>query len=268
MSDKELEQRIETARAAVRAAIPYFNEHFSKVESFWKRDDSRVTEADLTISGETIAFLKKAFPNDDFCSEEDLPAPGDPARKLHARFAWVLDPIDGTNNFARGMAICAISLALLENGFPVYGIIYDFSQKSLLEGGKTIPLSRDGVPAKPFSPEFDHHSLVSFHYPIKPEKTKALLPFTTVNPIRVFGSAALTLAYNAFGAIDGSTDYNTKVWDIAAAVAMIEAAGREIIYLGKTPAFPLREVSADMPRLRWIAGTPSFLARAREVGLI
>lgn len=268
MPEAEIEKRIETARAAVRASIPYFNSHFSKVESRWKRDDSRVTEADLEISREIINFLKNAFPNDDFCSEEDLPAPGAPARELSARFAWVLDPIDGTNNFARGMSLCAISLALLENGIPAYGVIYDFSQKTLLEGGKSVPLSRDGVPAKTFSPEFDRHSIVSFHYPIRPADTQKLLPITTVNPVRVFGSAALSLAYNAFGAIDGSTDYNTKVWDIAAAAAMVEAAGREIVYLGEKPAFPLREVCADMPKLRWVAGTPSFMKKAREIGLI
>lgn len=267
MCDSEFEKRIEIARAAVRASIPYFNANFSKVESHWKRDDSRVTDADLEISREVIAFLKNAFPNDDFCSEEDLPPPGAPARELHARFAWVLDPIDGTNNFARGMALCAISLALLENGFPVYGVIYDFSQKTLLEGGKSVPLSRNGVPAKTFSPEFDRHSLVSFHYPIRPADTQKLLPLTTVNPVRVFGSAALSLAYNAFGSIDGSTDFNTKVWDIAAAVAMIGASGREIVYLGEKPAFPLREVCSEMPKLRWVAGTPGFMKKAREIGL-
>ena len=89
-----------------------------------------------------------------------------------------------------------------------------------------------------------------------------------INALRCQGSAALNLAYNAFGAIDGSVDYNTKIWDIAAAAAMIEAAGREMVFLGGNAAFPLREVSAKMPNLRWIAGTPDFMKKARELGLI
>lgn len=263
----ETAARIAAARDAVRSVVPFFEDHFSKVESRWKRDDTRVTEADLAISDRIKNFITSAFPQDDFCSEEDLPLPGVPARELHARFAWVLDPIDGTNNFARGIPLCAVSLALLENGFPVYGILYDHAQKTMLEGGTTVPLSRGGVPAKTENPPYDRHSIISFHFPLKKAELLELEPLTTVNAVRCQGSAALNLAYNAFGSIDGSVDYNTKVWDIAASAALLAASGREIVFRG-TQAFPLREVASTMPNLRWVAGTPSFMAHAREIGLI
>lgn len=264
----EIEKRIEIARKSVSGTVSFFEEKFSKVESRWKRDDTRVTEADLEISKRITDFITGAFPQDDFCSEEDLPLPGEPARELRSRFAWVLDPIDGTNNFARGIPLCAISLALLENGFPVYGILYDHAQKAFLEGGKSVPLSKNGVPANIEAPAFNHHSLISLHFPMKPAELASLEPLMTVNALRCQGSAALNLAYNAFGAIDGSVDYNTKIWDIAAAAAMIESAGREMVFLGGNAAFPLRNVSAKMPNLRWIAGTPDFMKKARELGLI
>ncbi len=260
----EIEKRIEAAREAVSSVVPFFDEKFSKVESRWKCDDTRVTEADLAISERITAFITAAFPHDDFCSEEDLPPPGAPPRALSARFAWVLDPIDGTNNFARGIPLCAVSLALLEDGYPVYGILYDHAQRTFLEGGKTVPLSRGGVPVKTDCPPFDRHGIVSFHFPLKKSELDELAPFTTVNAVRCQGSAALNLAYNAFGAIDGSVDYNTKIWDIAAATAMLDASGREIVFRG-TQAFPLREVSAAMPNLRWVAGTPGFMEKARKV---
>lgn len=263
----ETAERIAAAREAVRSVIPFFAENFSRAESRWKRDDTRVTDADIEISNRIKKRLADAFPQDDFCSEEDLPPPGVPARELRARFAWVLDPIDGTNNFARGIPLCAVSLALLENGFPVYGLLYDHAQRTLLEGGKTVPLSRGGVPAKTENPPYDRHSIISFHFPLKKSEMLEIEPLTTVNVVRCQGSAALNLAYNAFGAIDGSVDYNTKVWDIAAAAALLAAAGREIFFRG-TPAFPLREVSSTMPTLRWVAGTPSFMARAKEIGLL
>lgn len=263
----ELSKRIDAARDAVLSVVPFFEEKFSRVESQWKRDGTRVTEADLEISRRIQNLITNAFPNDGFCSEEELPPPGSPPRELRSRFTWVLDPVDGTNNFARGIPLCAISLALLENGFPVYGALYDHAQKTLIEGGKTVPLTRGGVVIKTENPDYDANSIISFHFPLKPSEARELEPFTTVNAVRCQGSAALNLAYNACGAIDGSVDYNTKIWDIAAAAALMFAAGREIIFRG-TPAFPLREISSEMPRLRWVAGTPSFLARARAVGLI
>lgn len=264
----EIEKRIRIAREAVSGVVPFFDGHFSKVESHWKRDDTRVTEADFEISKRITSFITSAFPQDDFCSEEDLPLPGEPSRELRSRFAWVLDPIDGTNNFARGIPLCAISLALLENGFPVYGIIYDYAQKAFLEGGKSVPLSKNGVPVEAEESPFNHHSLVSFHFPMKPAELAALAPLMMVNALRCQGSAALNLAYNALGAIDGSVDYNTKIWDIAAAAAMLESAGREIVFCGENRAFPLREVASRMPNLRWVAGTRGFMEKARSFGLI
>lgn len=260
-------QRITAARAIIREQIAFFQTHFSRVESMWKKDNSRVTEADLTLSKTITEAILKKFPEDDFCSEEALPPPGKP-QFFNAEFAWVLDPIDGTNNFARGIPLCAISLALLRNGVPVYGIIYDLAQQCILEGGEGVPLTRDGVPvAPPPQLPYNEHSLISLHFPLRQHELLELTPFTSVNALRCQGSAALNLAYNAFGAIDGSIDHFTRVWDIAAAYAMLIAAGREIVFLKNKP-FPLREISADMPKLRWFAGTRSFLARAEQLGLI
>lgn len=58
-----------------------------------------------------------------------------------------------------------------------------------------------------------------------------------------------------------------RVWDVAAAYAMLIAAGRKIVFIKNKP-FPLRQISAEMPKLRWYAGTRSFIARAEQLGLI
>ncbi len=254
--------RIEKARKVIRSKIKFFSENFSRVESLWKADESRVTEADLKLSKSISSEILSAFPSDDFCSEEDLP-PAGTTKFFDAEFAWVLDPIDGTNNFARGIPLCAISLALLKNGFPIYGIIYDHAQNAILEGGENVPLSKNGVPVEA-TPEldFDANSIVSLHFPLPPETSRKLENFTKINALRCQGSAALNLAYNAFGAIDGSIDHFTRVWDIAAAVAMLFAAKKEIIFSTENP-FPLKKISAEMPKLRWFAGTKSFLERAK-----
>lgn len=261
------EQRIAAARLVIGENIAFFDENFSKVKSTWKSDKTRVTAADIALSKSISTAILKKFPDDDFCSEEELP-PAGTIKHCEAQFAWVLDPIDGTNNFARGIPLCAISLALLRDGVPVYGIIYDHAQRCILEGGETVPLAKNSAPAV-LPPElpYDENSLISVHFPLKQHELLELTPFTSVNALRCQGSAALNLAYNAFGAIDGSIDHFTRVWDIAAAYAMLIAAGRKIVFK-KTQPFPLRKISSEMPRLGWFAGTQSFLSRAGELGLI
>ncbi|MCD8283292.1 MAG: inositol monophosphatase [Opitutae bacterium] len=261
------EQRIAAAREVVRGKIEYFKQNFSRVESHWKADKTRVTDADMTLSRTITAEILQKFPGDDFCSEEELP-PAGTTKKFDAEFAWVLDPIDGTNNFARGIPLCAISLALLRRGMPVYGIIYDHAQNSILEGGESVPLTKNGIVVEvPPELPFDANSLISLHFPLSTRDSRALEPLTRVNALRCQGSAALNLAYNAFGAIDGSIDHFTRVWDIAAACAMLAAVGKRIIFTGANP-FPLREISYDMPKLRWFAGTKAFLDKAESLGII
>jgi|GEM_PF-5901522 len=105
--------RIAAGQRAVLAQTERLHRGFGQTTSDWKSDGTRVTPVDLAISEGIIGQLKKQFSDDDFFSEEltqaAAPVP------LTQRFAWVLDPIDGTNNYAMGLAHCAISLALLEH---------------------------------------------------------------------------------------------------------------------------------------------------------
>ncbi|MCR5184288.1 MAG: hypothetical protein K6B46_06290 [Opitutales bacterium] len=259
-----LNERRQFTRQIIREQIPFFQKNFSHVKSYWKEDCSRVTAADLALSKTIAKSVLTAFPQDDFCSEEDLPAAGT-SRKFSAPFAWVLDPIDGTNNFARGMPQCAISLAILQNGVPVYGIVYDNAQNQILEGGNDIGLLKNGAPFVPEPAQaYDERSILSMHFPVPAKILSALEPLLTVNPFRCQGSAALNLAYNAFGAIDGSIDFKTRIWDIAAAYAMLIASGRTIRFVKNNP-FPLKKIEHTMPEIQWFAGTPSFMEKMETI---
>src|SRR5471030_3227575 len=133
MSSSELLTRIEAAKRAVSAQTELLHREFGRAESKWKSDGTRVTDVDVAISENIFAELSALFPDDQYFSEElpDVKAP----LPLTARYAWVLDPIDGTNNFALGIPHCAISLALCFQGEPVYGTIYDLSRRILMHGG-------------------------------------------------------------------------------------------------------------------------------------
>jgi myo-inositol-1(or 4)-monophosphatase len=254
----ELLSRADAARKAVAAQTGTLHDRFGRVESRWKSDGTRVTAADLEISEGIFRELAAKFPADQFFSEE-MADPGAPIPAT-ARFSWVLDPIDGTNNFALGIPLCAISLALLEHGAPVYGVVYDLGRRALMSGGPGFGMFDGDREARASSAQPHHESIVGFHSPLD----KSLLPLADgvlANfKIRGLGSATLHLAYVAAGLFDGAVDYNVRVWDIAAAVPMCRAAGAEIAWLNGDP-FPLRRFDLRMRRIVYVAGGPQACAR-------
>lgn len=226
--------------------------------SSWKADGTRVTKADLAISKAILGRLAKEFPEDQHFSEELVDA-GVPVPAT-ARFCWVLDPIDGTNNYAAGIPFCAISLALLERGRPVYGVVYDMARRVLLHGGPTAGAwqGRRRVRVRPEAPHKD--SLIALHSPyageLVPEAAAVLGHFK----IRGLGSSTLHLAYVGCGLIDGVVDHNVRVWDIAAAHAIAAGGGAEIHYLRNNP-FPLTRFATVLPRIHYVAGNTRICAR-------
>ena len=107
-------ERIEAGKAAVLAQTALLHREFGKAESRWKSDGTRVTAIDIAISENIFRTLRAQFPGDQMFSEE-LPE-GDGPVAVKSQYGWILDPIDGTNNFALGIPHCAISLGLIERG--------------------------------------------------------------------------------------------------------------------------------------------------------
>ena len=112
MHFSEVEKRIEAAKQAVMAEAPLLHAEFGRAKGEIKHDGTKVTAIDLAISEHIQRAITEQFPQDQFFSEEL--APTEAPVPVVARFSWVLDPIDGTNNYANGIIYCAISLALLE----------------------------------------------------------------------------------------------------------------------------------------------------------
>ncbi|MBI5768999.1 MAG: inositol monophosphatase [Verrucomicrobia bacterium] len=262
MSSPEITPRIEAAKRAVLAQTDLLHREFGRAESRWKADGTRVTAIDIAISENIFRDLRAAFPADQFLSEE-LTDPGAPI-PVTARFCWVLDPIDGTNNFALGLRHCAISLALCEHGEPVYGVVYDLSRSTLIHGGPGFGV-RDGErDTRVRTAAISKETLIGFHGPFD----KSLLPMASgvvANfKVRALGSATLHLAYVAAGILDGCVDYNVKIWDLAAAIALTRAAGGEVHFLNGD-RLPLQSFDLNMKRIVYCAGGPTICARLKEV---
>lgn len=257
-----IDSRIEAAKAAVLAETGRLHAEFGRAKAEIKYDGTRVTAVDIAISESIQRAITRQFPEDQFFSEElavtDQPIP------VTSRFCWVLDPIDGTNNYANGIIYVSISLALLQDGMPIYGVIYDMARRVLMHGGPGRGLFDDDKPAR-VAPEAPHgHSLIGFHSPV--EKSYAAEGKRIIEnfKIRGLGSSALHLAYCAVGHLDGVVEHNNKLWDVAAAAAMIEEGGGRIDYLTPAP-FPMRAFWLKSPRIQYLAGNAAMVARLHEV---
>jgi myo-inositol-1(or 4)-monophosphatase len=261
MPSPDLLSRIAAAKAAVLAQTELLHREFGRAESKWKHDGTRVTAVDVAISENIFRELGSQFPADQYLSEEL--AETDSPIAVTERFVWVLDPIDGTNNFALGIAHCAISLALCEHGEPVYGVVYDLSRRTLIHGGPGLGVFEGERAACVSTAPFSRETLVGFHSPFD----KAWLPLATgvisQFKIRGLGSATLHLAYVAIGLLDGCVDFNVKIWDLAAAIALVRAAGGEVHFLNGEQ-LPIRTFDLKMKPIVYVAGNPAMCARLRQ----
>ena len=261
MPSPDLLSRIAAAKAAVLAQTELLHREFGRAESKWKHDGTRVTAVDVAISENIFRELGAQFPADQYLSEEL--AETDSPVAVTERFVWVLDPIDGTNTFALGIAHCAISLALCEHGEPVYGVVYDLSRRTLIHGGPGLGVFEGERAACVSTAPFSRETLVGFHSPFD----KAWLPLATgvisQFKIRGLGSATLHLAYVAIGLLDGCVDFNVKIWDLAAAIALVRAAGGEVHFLNGEQ-LPIRTFDLKMKPIVYVAGNPAMCARLRQ----
>jgi len=258
----EIDRRVDGARQIVLGQAGPLRDGFRRAASSWKADGTRVTAADLAISEAVLRELRGRFPDDQAFSEE-MGGDGRPTAAT-SRFCWVLDPIDGTNNYAAGIPFCAISLALLEGGEPVYGVVYDMARRTLVHGGPGRGAFDGDRPARVRDGAPDANSLIAIHSPYEPAFVSQAEAVIRQFKIRGLGSSTLHLAYVGTGLLDGVVDHNVRVWDIAAAHAIALGGGAEVHYLRNGP-FPLREFAVTAPRIHYVAGNGAVAARLRQL---
>jgi myo-inositol-1(or 4)-monophosphatase len=262
MSSPDLLNRITAAKRAVLAQTDLLHREFGRAVSSWKFDGSRVTAVDVAISEGIFRDLTAEFPIDQYFSEEL--AGTDAPISLTTRFSWVLDPIDGTNNFALGFVHCAIALALCEHGRPVYGVVYDASRRALMHGGPGFGMFDGERMTRISTAEPTRETLIGFHSPFDKSLVPMACGILANFKIRGLGSATLHLAYVAAGLLDGCVDYNVKIWDLAAAIPLVLAAGGEVRFLNGEQ-LPMRVFDLRMSRIIYVAGSVAMCGRLEKL---
>lgn len=143
---------------------------------------------------------------------------------------WVVDPLDGTFNYQRGQPLTCVSIGLMRGNEPVLGVIYNFNAEEMYSGivGEGVFLNGEKiVPA--WASEISQACLMTGFPALADKSPEALAPFIEevgqFKKIRMIGTAALAVAYVAVGRADVYNEKGTNLWDVAAGMALVKAAG-------------------------------------------
>jgi myo-inositol-1(or 4)-monophosphatase len=187
-----------------------------------------VTETDKASEKLITDFIRKKYPSHGILAEEGSGAYPD---KVGTEYLWVIDPLDGTTNFAHSLPIFAVLIGVQKNGETIAGVVYDIMRNVFysaekgsgsFENSKRISVSKNDY--------LGHSVLVTgFPYNIRENPDKAFERFiaflTEARAIRRLGSAAIDFCYVASGVFDGFWEVSLHPWDICAGKLIVEEAG-------------------------------------------
>ena len=226
MSNIDFSKELNIAIKAAMVAGKHLSENKEQLNKL-SLSDKRDTKLQADVSSENI--IKEVISQDsnyEILAEES----GKSADNLGESF-WVIDPLDGTANYNRNIPICCVSIGMVTNLKPVFGVIYDFNNDELYVGdcinktatlnGKTINVSGvcnkdEGivVTGLPFSTDYSDSSL-----------QKLISDMQAWKKTRMIGSAAMASCYIASGKAEMYKEKGIYLWDIIAGAAIVESAG-------------------------------------------
>ena len=241
-------------------------EHFGKVERLTKTHaatkDEAVTEADRATQRHIVAALRSRFPDDGIIGEEsDLGTSITNQQAARGSRVWVIDPIDGTNNFIGGFPNFAVCIGLLDAGYPVLGIVYDVTRdlmyystkgegcwvgtrrlhalETLLTDASILMMTSNCVDSTGRCPAYAIRWLGQTNW-----------------KLRMIGSAALEAVQVAAGIAHGAVTINGKLWDITAPAALVLEAGGLITDLRGNAIFPIDLTNYVGAKVPFVAAGP------------
>ena len=221
-----MSRMLETAIVAARLAGQRAMEEINFIKASVKSGTELVTQADARCQQIIVDRIKETYPDHGFIAEESGEAKlfKQPPRGAELLW-WVIDPIDGTNNFAHRMLFFTISIAVMHEGEPIVGVIFDPATDSMftaVKGGEAQLNSRRITAGKDAMDEFSSVGLDSHFEDGVPAWACEIIQRTR---FRNLGTTALQLAYVANGGLIATIVNCPKLWDIAAGALIAETAG-------------------------------------------
>ena len=202
-----------------------------------------VTEVDRAAQDLIEREILLKYPDHGILSEEDLDITGP------AGYRWIVDPLDGTTNYAHHFPVFSVSIAVASEKEVFCGVVYNPVTEELFKAVKGKGASLNAMPIRVSGTEDLGGSLIAtgFPYDIRSTSETNLDHFRNFAPraqgVRCCGSAALDLCFVACGRLDGFWELNLKPWDVAAGTLIVREAG------GMTTDFAGEEISTDGSRV-------------------
>lgn len=217
-----------TLLAALRGAGALLKAELGRARVRYKGKANIVTQVDHASERFILRRILRRFPGHDFIAEER------PARVRGAEYAWVIDPLDGTTNYAHGFPAACVSIGLLRRGLPLLGGVFDPFRGELFWAERGRGARLNGRPMRVSRVRRVSESLLLTGFPYdRGARSRFYAEFyrtfmTRSHDVRRSGSAALDLAWVAAGRADGFWEFNLRPWDVAAGMLLVEEAGGRV----------------------------------------
>ncbi len=236
---------IKAAKEAGKIILQYYSKNVNAVCKTNTCD--LVTKADIASENKIISIIKNKFPDHSILTEES-------GEEIHkSDYCWVIDPLDGTNNFYHKFPMFCVSIALYKNGKPLIGVVFDPIKKEFFyaEKHKGAYLNNNKINVSSVNRLSKSLLVLGFYYERGLLMRKSLdqmkkFFYENVHGIRRTGSAALDLCYTACGRFDGYWELKLNPWDYAAgSLILTEAGGRITDVQGKKYNLNIGNVAAS-----------------------
>lgn len=233
---KKREDYLKTAVAAARAAGSILKKNFGRAQTIYHKGRiDIVTDSDRQSEKAIISLIARTFPEHNILAEESA------AVDRHSRYTWIIDPLDGTTNYAHAYPFYAVSIALARDNEPLVGVVFHPEMGELFYAaeGRGAFLNDTKIRVSNTA-RMDQALLVTgFPYDIveNPDITFALFEQMCLGAqgMRRDGSAALNLCYVACGKLDGFWEAKLKPWDTAAGALIAREAGATLTDYAGSP---------------------------------
>ena len=266
LEKRDLSQLLETAIVAARLAGQHAMEEINFTKASLKNGNEMVTQADIRCQQIIIDQIKQRYPDHGFIAEEGkdgklfkLTPRGD------SKIYWVIDPIDGTNNFAHRMLSFAVSIAAMLDGQTIAAAIYEPATDSMftaVKDGDAQLNSRRITVSDSEMTQFTCVGIESYYEDKTPDWVSNLMNTTRV---RCLGTTAMHLAYTAKGSFIATTIVKPKLWDIAAGAFIAKTAGALITDSSGNDIFPLNVENYDGGPIPTIAANKKIHPKLLEL---
>ncbi|MDG2012340.1 MAG: inositol monophosphatase family protein [Pirellulaceae bacterium] len=221
------QKELEVARAAAMAASDVLNKYFRSANLIdFKSTYNLVSQADRESEATIVEVIRQSFPEHEILGEED--ESGD----ITAENLWIVDPLDGTNNFCHGLNHFAISIGYYRNGQPELGVVHQPISNEWFIAGRGKGAFHNGAPCQTASFSRLNQSLIGtgFYYDRGAQMSATLEAMEAlfqkdIHGIRRMGTASLDLCMVGCGIFGGYFEFELAPWDYAAGRLFVEEAG-------------------------------------------